>query len=88
MAIFVAALGTPEQPVELQGGITLVNRLHMAGRLYVRIPSGVTWNSVSFKCDELDLRHVFAWLTTLDSPLGLPLQQQQPHVEKSPHLVS
>ena len=60
----VAALGTAEQPVVLEGSITHVSQLHLGAKLHVCIPSIVTWSSVTFsKCDELDIRHVPAWLT-------------------------
>lgn len=67
IAIMTASIGTAERPVVLTGGIMCVSMLYLSGELHVVIPSGVTSKKLIFTdCNELGIRHVFAWLLALE----------------------
>ena len=66
VSIEAASVGTAEEPLRLQGGITRVSKLHLSGSVHVQVPS-VTWSSISFReCNELDIRQAksITWLPT------------------------
>jgi hypothetical protein len=58
MSMIVAAIGTAEQRVTLEGGITMVSELYLKARnVYVDIPSGVKWSHICcYECGKLDIR--------------------------------
>ena len=66
MSIAVAAMGSAEQPVLLEGGSAKASKLFLkGGKVHVRIASGVTWSSICcLNVVELGIRHVHPWLMT------------------------